>query len=63
MTAFKQFFAVSCRRLQRYKSLAGAGMMWGRETAQQMLREAAFTRVEICEPEFDSFNDAYLCWA
>ena len=38
-------------------------MMWGRETAQQMLREAAFTRVEICEPEFDSFNDAYLCWA
>ena len=40
---------------------AGLGMMWGRGRAQMMLQEAGFTTIEILEPEFDSFNDVYLC--
>ncbi|KAG1664689.1 hypothetical protein FOA52_006664 [Chlamydomonas sp. UWO 241] len=40
---------------------AGLGMMWGRERAVAMLREAGFGSVEVVEMEFDTFNDCYLC--
>eukprot|EP00873_Tetraselmis_striata_P022558 jgi/Tetstr1/442822/TSEL_030905.t1 len=39
----------------------GLGMMWGREKAVAMLREAGFGQVEVVELQFDTFNDVYLC--
>lgn len=40
---------------------AGLGMMWGREKAEAMLREAGFSRVEIQEMEHDPFNLHFCC--
>ncbi|CAE7440695.1 trmB [Symbiodinium natans] len=38
----------------------GLGMMWGREKALSLLKEAGF-QPEVVEMEFDTFNDCYLC--
>jgi SAM-dependent methyltransferase len=40
---------------------AGLGMMWGREKAEVLLREAGFDDIEITEMEFDPFNLHFLC--
>ena len=42
---------------------AGLGMMWGRGRALAMLRDAGFGAVEVLEPNFDAFNDCFLCRA
>jgi len=39
----------------------GLGMMWGREKAEGLLREAGFDRIEILEMEKDPFNLHFLC--
>ena len=39
----------------------GLGMMWGREKAEALLREAGFAHIEINEMEHDPFNLHYLC--
>jgi SAM-dependent methyltransferase len=39
----------------------GLGMMWGEETAVDMLSRAGFARVEVLEIPQDSFNLHYLC--
>jgi len=39
----------------------GLGMMWGEETALDMLSRAGFTRVDVLEIPQDSFNLHYLC--
>ncbi|CAE7526372.1 lig1 [Symbiodinium pilosum] len=38
----------------------GLGMMWGREKALSLLKDAGFLP-EVIEMEFDTFNDCYLC--
>ena len=40
---------------------AGLGMMWGRETAARMLKEAGFPSVEVVEMPEDPFNLHFLC--
>lgn len=41
---------------------AGLGMMWGRQKALAMLKDAGFAiSVDVLELEFDTFNDCYLC--
>jgi len=40
----------------------GLGTMWGRQKALEMLAEAGFKRVEVCEIPEDRFNSHYLCW-
>lgn len=40
---------------------AGLGMMWGRERAEGMLKEAGFQHVEILEMEHDPFNLHFCC--
>lgn len=39
----------------------GLGMMWGRQQAEKMLREAGFKDVNVCEIPDDSFNLHYFC--
>ncbi|WP_421903321.1 class I SAM-dependent methyltransferase [Maridesulfovibrio sp.] len=39
----------------------GLGMMWGREKAVSMCREAGFSRVEVNDIPEDGFNSHYLC--
>ena len=39
----------------------GLGMMWGRERAESLLREAGFDSIELQEMEHDPFNLHYLC--
>ncbi len=39
----------------------GLGMMWGREQAEGMLKEAGFESIEVLEMEHDGFNLHYLC--
>ncbi|MCU0274803.1 MAG: hypothetical protein MUE34_16375 [Acidimicrobiales bacterium] len=39
----------------------GLGAMWGRETAERMLREAGFVTVEVHELEHDIQNLYYVC--
>ena len=39
----------------------GLGMMWGREKAEALLRQAGFEHIEVIEMEHDSFNLHYLC--
>lgn len=41
----------------------GLGMMWGREKAEALLKEAGFEHIEILEMEHDGFNLHYLCKA
>lgn len=41
---------------------AGLGMMWGREKAVSMCREAGFSRVEVNDIPEDGFNSHYLCF-
>ncbi len=38
----------------------GLGTAWGRQTAERMLREAGFDRVEVREVETDFFNSYYV---
>lgn len=40
---------------------AGLGMMWGRQKAEAMLREAGFREISISEIPEDSFNLHYFC--
>lgn len=40
---------------------AGLGTMWGRQKALEMLAEAGFNAVEVCEIPTDPFNTHYLC--
>ncbi|EPR43782.1 methyltransferase type 11 [Desulfovibrio sp. X2] len=42
---------------------AGLGMMWGRELAERMLREAGFLRVEVAPVPCDVFNLHFYCRA
>jgi SAM-dependent methyltransferase len=39
----------------------GLGMMWGRERAEAMLREAGFKEIEAVEMKHDPFNVHFLC--
>ena len=39
----------------------GLGMMWGREQAEAMLRQAGFEHVEVLNMENDEFNLHYMC--
>jgi hypothetical protein len=39
----------------------GLGMMWGRERAEAMLREAGFGEIEVDTLEHDPFNVHFLC--
>lgn len=39
----------------------GLGMMWGKEKAHAMLREAGFDHIELREMEHDPFNLHFLC--
>ncbi|MCG8533052.1 MAG: methyltransferase domain-containing protein [Desulfovibrionales bacterium] len=39
----------------------GLGMMWGRERAVILLREAGFSHVDVCEMPHDPFNIHYFC--
>ena len=39
----------------------GLGMMWGREKAEEMLREAGFEDVQVLEIPDDPFNLHYFC--
>lgn len=41
----------------------GLGMMWGRQQARDMLKQAGFEHVEILDMEYDGFNLHYLCRA
>jgi ubiquinone/menaquinone biosynthesis C-methylase UbiE len=40
---------------------AGLGMMWGKEKAVEMLREAGFSSVEVLQIPEDTFNLHFLC--
>jgi len=42
---------------------AGLGMMWGRQAAEALLREAGFDNVAPTEMAYDPFNLHYLCRA
>jgi ubiquinone/menaquinone biosynthesis C-methylase UbiE len=39
----------------------GLGMMWGRQQAEEMLREAGFRDVTVCEIPDDPFNLHFFC--
>ncbi len=41
----------------------GLGMMWGRQQAEDLLREAGFENIEPTEMDYDPFNLHYLCRA
>jgi SAM-dependent methyltransferase len=41
----------------------GLGMMWGREAAEALLREAGFNQINIVDMAYDPFNLHYLCKA
>jgi SAM-dependent methyltransferase len=40
---------------------AGLGMMWGRETAVDMLKEAGFNKIQVLEMPDDPFNFHFFC--
>ncbi|NDV27418.1 class I SAM-dependent methyltransferase [Desulfovibrio sp. JC010] len=40
----------------------GLGMMWGREKAVSMCRDAGFSRIEVTDIPEDGFNSHYLCF-
>ncbi len=50
-----------CLPVGRMENGAGLGMMWGKEQAVAMCREAGFARVEVHEIPEDGFNYHYLC--
>ncbi len=39
----------------------GLGMMWGKEKAEELLKEAGFEHIELTEMEHDPFNLHFLC--
>jgi ubiquinone/menaquinone biosynthesis C-methylase UbiE len=40
---------------------AGLGMMWGREKAVEMLKQAGFQKVQVCKMPDDPFNHHFSC--
>lgn len=40
---------------------AGLGMMWGRQRAVKLLKQAGFSEVAVLEMDFDPFNLHYQC--
>lgn len=40
---------------------AGLGMMWGQEQAVDLLRQAGFSEISVCEIPQDSFNLHFFC--
>ena len=50
-----------CMPVGLHDSGAGLGMMWGRQKAVTLLKEAGFTDVAIHAIPNDGFNDHYLC--
>lgn len=40
---------------------AGLGTMWGRQKALEMLAQAGFADIEVCDIHTDPFNTHYLC--
>ena len=57
-------YAVSlmhCMPVGLHNNGAGLGMMWGRERALNMLREAGFKNAAAIEMDHDPFNVHYLC--
>lgn len=56
-------FTVSCMHCMTVSLAqggAGLGAMWGRETAQEMLRDAGFNNVTIKNLDHDILNDYYI---
>ncbi|HQY87522.1 MAG TPA: class I SAM-dependent methyltransferase [Tepidisphaeraceae bacterium] len=57
-------YTISCMHCMSV-SLAGGGMglgaAWGKELAQQMLADAGFKQVEVCELPHDMLNYYYVC--
>jgi 2-polyprenyl-3-methyl-5-hydroxy-6-metoxy-1,4-benzoquinol methylase len=49
-----------CMTVSLAQGGAGLGTVWGRETAQRMLREAGFADVSLKRLEYDIFNDYYI---
>ena len=53
-------------RVQQFQSFAlavggmGLGTMWGRQTAQQMLAEVGFSKIQIKRLAHDFQNDYYI---
>ena len=39
----------------------GLGMMWGRQRAVQMLKDAGFKEIQVLDIPEDSFNLHFLC--
>jgi len=50
-----------CLPVGRVDQGMGLGMMWGREKAVQMLKEAGFSDVDVLEIPNDPFNDHFFC--
>ena len=56
-------YAVSlfhCMPVGLHDNGEGLGMMWGRQKALNLLKEAGFDQVEVLEMDFDPFNYHYL---
>ena len=57
-------YAVSlmhCMPVGLFDNGPGLGMMWGRQKAVELLRQAGFKTIEVCEMEHDPFNVHYFC--
>ena len=50
-----------CMPVGLYGNGQGLGMMWGRERAKAMIKEAGFSSISEEEMEFDAFNLNYVC--
>ena len=50
-----------CMPVGLVKGGAGLGMMWGREKAVKMLKQAGFQDVQVLEIPDDPFNLHFLC--
>jgi 2-polyprenyl-3-methyl-5-hydroxy-6-metoxy-1,4-benzoquinol methylase len=50
-----------CLPIGLHDNGTGLGMMWGREQAEKMLKDAGFERVDVLEMDHDGFNLHYLC--
>lgn len=50
-----------CMPVSLHDNGTGLGMMWGREQAEGMLKDAGFDDIEIQEMDHDGFNLHYLC--
>jgi ubiquinone/menaquinone biosynthesis C-methylase UbiE len=50
-----------CMPVGLWNGGTGLGMMWGREKALQMLKDAGFSNVSVESIPEDTFNDHFLC--